>query len=255
MHRIAVIARYALLEARRARLPLWFAAVLAVILAAAFFSAELAVIEGDRVRTAFYAAGVRLAAVFLIATHVIAGISREFHDKGIDSLLALDLPRGHYILGKLAGFVALAVLLALACAAPLLFVVPLAPWTQWTVALALELAVVAAFALLCVVAFGQFLPAAAAVLAFYVLARALGAMQLIAAHPVAGAGTPSYHVMRWLADALALVMPAFDRWPQTAWLVDAPAAWGGFALALGQALAYLILLAAAAVIDFRRRNF
>ena len=255
MHRIAALARYVLIEARYARLPLLLGVALAVTLAAALFAAELAVIESDRIRTTIYAAGVRLAAVFIVAAHVIASVSREFNDKGIDTLLALDLPRGHYILGKLGGFMALAALAALVCALPLVFVAPPLAMLQWTVALALELGLVAAFALFCVIAFGQFIPAAVAVLAFYVLARTLSAIQLISAHPITGADTLSHTVMRWVVDALALVMPALDRWPQTAWLIDAPAAWDAFGLALMQASVYVVLLAGAAMVDFERRNF
>jgi len=128
-------------------------------------------------------------------------------------------------------------------------------WLQWGVALALELAVVAAFALFCVIAFAQFIPAAATVLAFYVLARALSAIRLMSAHPITGADSLSQTVMRWVVDGLALVMPALDRWPQTAWLTDAPAAWGGFALWLVQAVVYVVLLAGASMVDFQRRNF
>jgi hypothetical protein len=255
MHRIAALSRYALIEARHASLPLLLAAAVAVVLAAAFFAAELAVIEGERVRIAFYAAGVRLAAVFIVTAHVIAGICREFDDKGIDTLLALDLPRSHYILGKLGGFAALAALTALACALPLMLSVALVPWLQWSLALALELVLLAAFALFCVIAFAQFIPAALTALGFYVLARTLSAIQLMSAHPITGAGTPSQSVLRWVVDALALVMPALDRWPQTAWLIDAPATWSAFALILVQAMAYLVLLASAAMVDFQRRNF
>lgn len=255
MHRIATLAYYTLVEARHARMPLLLAAALALLLALAFFAAELAVIESARVRIAFYAAGIRLACVFIVAVHVLASVSREFDDKGIDTLLALDLPRSHYILGKLGGFVLLAGLVALACALPLLVSVPFAAWLQWSAALALELALVAAFALFCVIAFGQFIPAAALVLAFYVLARALAAIQLMSAHPIAGGDSLSQAVMRWVVDALALAMPALDRWPQTAWLIDAPAAWSTVGAALLQAVLYVVLLAAAAVVDFQRRNF
>ena len=114
---------------------------------------------------------------------------------------------------------------------------------------------VAAFSLFCVIAFGQFIPAAALVLAFYLLARSLTAIQLISAHPLTGAGTLSHEVGRWLVDALALVMPALDRWPQTAWLVDAVAPWPSFGGLLAQAALYVALLAGAAMVDFQRRNF
>ena len=255
MHQILAISRYTLLEARRTRLPLLLAVALALMLALAFFVSELAVIESARVRVSLYAAGARFAAVFIVSAHVLGSITREFNDKGIDALLALDLPRTHYILGKLGGFLALAALIAGITCLPLAFMATLPAVVQWGVALALELSVVAAFSLFCVIAFGQFIPAAALVLAFYLLARSLSAIQLISAHPISGAGTLSHEAGRWMVDALALVMPALDRWPQTAWLIDAPAPWSSFSMLLVQALVYVVLLAGAAMVDFQRRNF
>ena len=258
MHQILAlltIARYTLLEARRTRLPLLLAVALALMLALGFFVSELAVIESARLRLSVYAAGARFVAVFVVATHVLGSITREFNDKGIDALLALDLPRSHYILGKLGGFLALGAGVAVITCLPLTFMASPPAVLQWGAALVLELAVVAAFSLFCVIALGQFIPAAALVLAFYLLARSLSALQLISAHPLSGAGTLSHEMGRWMVDALALVMPALDRWPQTAWLIDAPAPWPLFALLLAQAGLYVALLAGAAMVDFQRRNF
>ena len=255
MHQIRAIARYTLLEALRTRLPLLLAVALALVLALGFFVSELAVIESQRMRVSFYAAGARFAAVFIVSAHVLGSITREFNDKGIDALLALDLPRPHYILGKLGGFFAMAAAVAAITCLPLVLQSSLPAVLQWGIALALELAVVAAFSLFCIIAFGQFIPAAALVLAFYLLARSLTAIQLISAHPLSGADTLSHTVGRWMVDGLAVVMPALDRWPQTAWLIDAPAPWQAFAVLLLQAVLYVALLAGAAMVDFQRRNF
>ncbi len=255
MRQILAIARYTLLEARRTRLPWLLGAALALLLASAFFVSELAVIESTRLQLTFYAAGARFAAVFMVAAQVLGSITREFDDKGIDALLALDLPRPHYILGKLVGFLLIALLVAAAVCVPLIVMAPPLAVLQWGVALALELSVIAAFALFCVVAFGQLIPAAALVLAFYLLARSLTALQLISAHPLSGAGTLPHEVGRWLVEALALVLPALDRWPQTAWLVDAVAPGAQFWSLLLQALLYVVLVAGAAMVDFQRRNF
>lgn len=254
-NRVMVIARYTLLEALRARLPLLLLAALALSAAGALFVSELAVIESARARLALYAAAARLAAVFIIATHVLASITREFDDKGMDVFLALDLPRAHYILGKLAGFVLIAVLIAGVVALPLWGLAAPVAVLQWVVAFALELALVAAFSLFCATALGQFNPAAALTAAFYVLARSLTALQLMSAHPLSGAGSMSQEAGRWMLEALALVMPALDRWPQTAWLLDAHAAWPAFGAWLAQGAVYLALIGAAAVVDFQRRNF
>lgn len=255
MHPIPAIARYTVLEARRARLPLLLAAALAAMLALAFFVSELAVIESHRLRLTWYAAGARFVAVFVLAAHVLGSMTREFNDKGLDTLLALDLPRTHYILGKLGGFLVIGALVAMAVCLPLVPQVHLLPLLQWAMALTLELSVVAAFALFCVIAFGQFMPAAALVLAFYLLARSLTAIQLMSAHPLSGAGTWSHDVGRFMVDALALVLPALDRWPQTAWLIDTVLPWPDFALVSLQAGLYVILLCGAAMVDFQRRNF
>ena len=102
-NRIATIARYTMLEALRTRFAVLALAIIGVTLAGSFFIREIAITESARFQTAFYAASVRFAAVFVAALYAIASVSREFQDKGLDVALALDLPRSHYVLGKLAG--------------------------------------------------------------------------------------------------------------------------------------------------------
>ena len=100
---IITIARYTLLEALRTRLPVLVFLTLLALLAASFFVETIAVTEGVRLQAGFYAAGMRLASVFIAGLYVLTSVTREFNDKGLDILLALDLPRSHYLLGKLAG--------------------------------------------------------------------------------------------------------------------------------------------------------
>ena len=98
------------------------------------------------------------------------------------------------------------------------------------------------------------MPAAGFVGGFYLLARALSAIRLISDTPIAGGETPTHQLIARLVDALALVLPALDRFTQSAWLVDGTGAWpllGGCAL---QAALYTALLGAAAMFDFYRRN-
>lgn len=254
-NRIATIARYTILEALRTRLPLLGLVVVGMLLAAGFFVREIAITESGRFHTAFYAATARCAAVFLAALYVIASVAREFQDKGVEIALALDLPRSHYIVGKLIGFVAIAAALAVTAGIPLL---PLAGWEpvgQWTASLAFELAIVVALSLFCVVTFNNLMPAASFVIASYVLARALTAMRLIGANPIADAQTLSHEVMTWLVEALAFVMPPLDAWTRTGWLVDQPAAWMSLLAISAHSVLFVVLLGAAAVFDMHRKNF
>lgn len=253
--RIAAIARYTLLEALRTRLAALVFVTLLLLLAASFFVESISVTEGARFQAGFYAASMRLAAVFIAAVYVLVSITREFNDKNLDVLLALDLPRSHYVLGKLAGFLAIAVLIAAAASLPLAWLAPGPAALQWAGSLAAELAIVVAFALFCVVTFNQLTLAASFVVAFYVLCRALTAIRLMSAHPLTGADTFSHQAIQFMVDALALVVPALDRWTQTAWLVNQPALWFTLLELAGFSALYVALLAAATMFDFYRKNF
>lgn len=252
--RIATIARYTLLEAARTRLPLLVLVALVAVLGASFFVEAISVTEGERFQTGFYAAGARLAAVFVAGIFVLVSVTRELDDKGMDVLLALDLPRSHYVLGKLAGFTAIAALIAVAAALPLAWLAG-SPALQWMLSLGLELAIVVALALFCVVTFSQLTPAASFILAFYLFARALTAIRLMGAHPLSGADQLSHQVIRFVIEGLALVVPALDAWTQTAWLVNEPAPWPLLLQLAGQSALYVAVLATAAMFDFQRKNF
>src|SRR6185503_18435270 len=103
----------------RTRLPLLVFIALLAVLGASFFIETISVTEGARLQTGFYAAGARLASVFIAGIFVLVSVTREFDDKGLDVLLALDLPRSHYVLGTLAGFLRIPALIPMAVAVPL----------------------------------------------------------------------------------------------------------------------------------------
>jgi ABC-type transport system involved in multi-copper enzyme maturation permease subunit len=254
-HRIATIARYTVLEAVRTRLPLLTLASIALLGAASFFVREIAITESVRFQTAFYAAAVRFAIVFIAALYATASIAREFQDKGLDMVLALDLPRSHYIVGKIAGLLIIAAALAILVALPLVPGVSLYALAAWCASLALEIGIVVAFSVFCAVTFNQVMPAVSVVMAFYLFARALTAMRLIGANPIAGAHTLSHEIMTWLIEGLALVVPAIDRWTRTEWLVDAASAWPQLPGIVLHSALFITIVGAAAVFDMHRKNF
>lgn len=251
---ITTIGKYTAIEAVRTRVPVMALLVLAALLGASFFIRELAVTETIRFQTGFYATAARLCAVFLVSLYVLASITREFNDKGLDVLLALDVPRAHYICGKLAGFMLTALVVAVIVSLPLWALAPTAAAWMWTASLFVELALVVALSLFCIVTFNQLLPAAGFVAAFYLLARSLTAMRLMSAHPVAGEDTLSHQVTGLFVESLAYVMPALDRWTETAWLVNAAPEAGVLLVIAVQGAIYLALLTAATLFDFHRRS-
>jgi ABC-type transport system involved in multi-copper enzyme maturation permease subunit len=251
---ITTIGKYTALEALRTRVPATALLTLLLLVCASLFVRELAVTEASRFQTAFYAAAARLCAVFLIGVYVLASMTREFNDKGLEVVLALDVPRAHYICGKLAGFIVAAMLIAAVVALPLWILATPAAASIWTASLVMELALVAALSLFCVATFSQLLPAAGFVAAFYLLARSMTSMRLMSAHPVSGQEEPSQQVMATLVEGLGYLLPSLDRWTATTWLVDAapePALLLGIVI---QGAIYLALLTAAALFDFHRRG-
>lgn len=253
MH-ITTIGKYTALEALRTRVPATALLTLALLVCASLFIRELAVSEAARFQTGFYAAAARLAAAFLTSVYILASITREFNDKGLEVVLALDVPRTHYICGKLAGFMVAAVFIALIVSLPLWVLAPANAVLSWTASLIVELALITALSLFCVVTFNQLLPAAGFVAAFYLLARSITAMRLMSAHPISGQDTLSQQVTAALVEALGYLLPSLDQWTATAWLVDAPPEPLQLAGIFLQGLVYFILLTAAALFDFHRRS-
>lgn len=253
-NRVCAIARYTLLEALRTRLPLAMAVALLAVLALSAFVRELALIQDARMQTTVYAALARVTAVFLAALHVAASMAREFNDKGLDAVLALDIPRWQYIGGRYAGYAALAILAAALCTLPLL---PLAGWSgsaAWFASLALETCIIAAVALFCVVTFAHLPSAMAFVAGFYLLCRGITGLRLIAEHPVAGGDGLLHQIAGGALTVVALLVPPLDAWTRTAWLADGPPGWDRIAFIAAEAVVYITLLITATLIDFYRRS-
>lgn len=249
----ATLARSVLLEARRGGLP-WLAAASIVLgLALAAFLSQVALTESLALQAALVAAVLRACAIFLVAAQVTSSTLREIHDKGLELMLSLPLSRATHYLGRLLGFVACGAALAVAFSLPLLLWAPPGQVVLWGLSLACEAALVAAAALFFAMTLAQFVPAIAATAGLYLLARSIGAIQAIAAGPLAEESVAT-QLARLAVDAVALLLPRLDGVTRTAWLLyEAPSA-GTYAWALAGVLAYALLLVAAGLFDFHRRS-
>ena len=237
---LATIARGTLLEARRNRLPWLLAALAAAAAGLAAFLGQLAVAEGRQLQAAMLAALLRPAAVFTVTAFVVTSMARELEEKRMEMMLALAMPRAAYLLGKLAGFCALAVAPAVLFGALLLAFSPAQGTAAWTASLLLELWVMAAFATFCAISLRHVLPALAACAAFYLLARSVGAMRAL------GGG--------WAVDAATALLPRLDLFTRTDWLLYQPPAAADLLALAAQAAACVLLLASAGLFDLYRKD-
>src|SRR5881394_1383761 len=217
----AILARLALIEARRGGLG-WLAALALILgVALAGFLSQLALTESRMLQAAVVAALLRVAAVFLVAGQVVASVRREIDDKRLELSLSLPFSRSTQYLARLGGFVALGVLLALLFGLPMLLWAPPAAVACWAISLACELALVAAAALFFAMTLAQLVPALASTIGLYLLARSVSAIQAIAAGPLA----PENFLQALAQHALSLVallLPALDRTSRTDWLLYGP---------------------------------
>lgn len=254
MSKVLAIAQYTLLEALRTRLVWLMLIILGSLVLASLFVQQLAITESTRLQTGFLAASARLAAVFIVCLHVASSMTREFNDKGVELLLALDLPRAGFFLGKLVGFCGTAAIVAGLTTVALAWHAPPASVALWGLSLTCELFLISALTLFCTLTFVQIIPAVSVVAAFYLLARSMDAIQLISGSQLLPQHEWTQRAMGWLVHGLALVLPDLARFTSTAWLVDATGNLQALAFVAAQTLVYGLLISLAGLFDLYRKN-
>lgn len=247
------LARFVLLEARRTGLPLLALVALGAGVGMAGFLSQLALTESSQLQAGILAAFFRVSVVFLTGTFVVTSMVRESSDKGLELLLSLPISRATFYVGKLAGYAATGGVLAAAFSLVMLVWCPALSVAAWFASLLLEVFLVAAVSLFFVVTLGQIVPALAAAAGTYFLGRAVAAVQAISTSPL-NEDSMLQRIAGWGIDAVALLLPSLDRATQTVWLLYGPPSPGEFLALAGSLFVYGVLVTAAGLFDFHRRN-
>jgi hypothetical protein len=222
--------------------------------AVAAFVGSTALVEKSELTTVYAATAGRFAVVVCLVLFTCFHVRRTFDSREVDLLLSRPVSRFDFVLAEVTTLVLLAGIgaalagIAVAAAGR----AEAAALGLWTLSLMIEAAIAATAALFFALMLSSGVAAALACLGFYVLARLIGPLGGIAA--AHGGSGPA----GWLADqvvlVLGLVLPRLDLMARTSWLVHGT---DGDAAALGlifaQAVLYLVVLTAAACIDFERR--
>ena len=248
------IARFVLLEARRSGLPLMLIVTVVGCTGLAMFVSQLALTESANLQSGVLAALFRVAVIFLTAAFVISSFVRESGDKGIELLLSLPISRSTYYLGKLAGFAACGGIFALVVSLALLGWSPFLPVAAWFASLVMETALMAAISLFLVVSLGHVVSALSLVAGIYLLARVMGAVQSISVSPLFEDQDTARRIASWCIDLISMLLPPLDKATQTAWLLYGPPTREEFLSLTGGLIVYGMLIAAAGLFDFHRRN-
>ena len=248
------VAFYTLLEAWRGRLPVLVAVSLGAAFAVAAIGEAMATSEALSTRILLLGAMLRAFTVLTLAFFVVTSVVREQNDRVVEMVFSQARPRSDYYFGKLAACAALAVILAGLCGLCLLVHAPMRAVAPWVVSLALELWMVAAAGLFCVLTLRHALSALLAVLAFYVLGRGIGALRRLSESPL----TASEGWTEDLADAFVAflyhVLPDLGRYASADWLVYPPDGFAQVPSLAVQAAVWVALVSGAALFDLYRRN-
>lgn len=252
---IRSIVRYTLQEALHNRIVVLLGLLLAATFLLAEFVGSVALTEHAAIQAATSGALLRVGAVLLVALFVVTTLLREQQDRTLDLVLALEAPRGRYVLGKLLAYLVLAMVVAATCALLVALYAPPVPALRWGLSLACELSLVAALGLLLSFSIGQPMAALAALGAFYLLARSMHALLLIAGEPVFARDGIAQVLIDGSLQVLAWLLPALHRFTDAGWIAYDTGGWGDLAVVATQTAVYLPLLAAAATFDLYRRDF
>jgi len=253
IRQIFTIAIYVLLEALRTR---FFAVIMIVLLMGiglTSFLGQVAIVETQAIQSSLLAAFLRLTAIYIVSLFVITSMVHEFNDRSIYLLLSLPMQRSTYFLGKFTGFFLMATITALLFGSALLSFVPYQQVGLWTLSLLCEMLIISTLSFWCVLTFHHTIQSFSVVLGFYLLARSIGAMQLMAQGPLNSQSSID-QLINLIIQLLAALLPNLDRFTQSQWLVYHTGNGSNLLEITLQTMIYVSFLIALSLFDLYRKN-
>ncbi|MDM8568837.1 hypothetical protein QUF50_04885 [Thiotrichales bacterium HSG1] len=254
MKQIITLATLVALEALRTSFFVVIVMLLLVGFGLSIFIGQTAIVETVNYQSSLLAAFLRLSAIYVISLFVITSMVHEFHNNSIYLWLSLSLQRSSYFIGKFSGFALIALLTATLFGLALLNYVPYSQVGLWSLSLFCELLIVIAVSLLCVLTFHQVVQSFSMVLGFYILARSIGAIQLMALNSLSNSQSLTDQFINGFIKLLAMLLPNLENFTQSAWLVYHTGSFNSLIEILLQTAIYVILLISMSLFDIYRKN-
>lgn len=254
LRQIRTLAIYVIQEALLTR----FFAVILILLLLGFgltaFLGQVAIIERQGIQCSLLAAFLRLSAIYVMSLFVITSMVREFNGHMLFLWLSLPMRRSTYFLGKLVGFILVFSCVALIFSSALLVYAPYEQVILWGISLWCELLIVTCVSFFCVLTMHQMLQAFSTVVGFYIVARSIEAIQLMAQSPLNSSDLWQDKLIDGLIQLLAMLLPNLERFTQTGWLVYHSGGFNDLLMVAGQTVIYVILLIMMSLFDLYRKN-
>ena len=252
---ILTISKFTLIESLRNRLLLLSFLVIGISFGLVEFIGDLAITEHRVTQVAILAAFLRMSAVLIVTLFVVSSSVRELHDKTLEMILAMPIHRASYYLGKLIGYLHIALLVSIIFGALLMFYASPDQVAIWVVSLFLELVLVVALSLVMLFTFNQVPSALTGVLIIYGASRIATSIFLMSKFPIIAHTSMSQKFMDGFIELLTWLLPDLHRFTQTEWLAYNTAEWHMLLPLFTQTAIYLVFLSFIALFDFYRKNF
>ncbi|OUD15368.1 hypothetical protein [Thioflexithrix psekupsensis] len=253
---ILSFSHYTLLEAWHTRTPALLFAVLGLAYFLTVFLSHITLTETQAMQVALSAAFLRLTGIYLLCLFVISSMVREQQQTTVLLWFSLPVARWQYLLGRWLGYAGLAAIMVIFLAVFLLAFAPIKGVLFWALSLWFELLILLSISLLCVLTLPHTVLAFSAVAAFYLLARSIHTIELMATGILPN--ITQTVVDQWIAgfiQVLALLLPDLARFTKTDWLLDNTFAFDELSLLFLQTLIYLAVILSAALFDLYRKNW
>lgn len=256
-----VLIKYILMAAVRDRV-MWGIFAMSVIgICLSIFSGSAAIVEQGQFILAYMAGGLRIIALLGLALFTIFFVRRSFDARDIEFLLTRPISRLSFIFSHI---IALSILSVVAGIFISLIVSALAIHygTQssvllWCLGLTFEFMIVVNVAFFFAMVLSSPVTAGMATFGFYILARLMGQLlAIIQKTPVPE--TFHDHVfnsLSYVVGAISIIIPRLDLLTQTSWLIYGGGVLSDWVFVVTQGAVFLSLVAVAAWIDLRRRQF
>ncbi len=252
---IKTISKFTIIESLRNRL-LWLSLlVVGISFGLIEFIGELAITEHRTTQAAILAAFLRLSAVVVVTMYVVSSAVRELQDKTLEMILAMRVRRSSYYLGKLVGFIQVAVIIAVIFSSLLLLYASTEQVIMWGLSLIMELVLVVALGLVMLFTFNQIPSALTGVFVIYAASRTATSIYLMSKYPIIYHTTTAQKFMDGFVEALTWVLPDLHHFTRTEWLVYNTGEWSLLVPVLVQTGIFLAVLSSIALFDFYRKNF
>jgi len=249
--------RYVLLTATRDRL---FFGLLIGVLAAAYISSVLgstAMLEPEQMTLSFTAASARIIIMVGIIVFIGFHMRNAFDAKEIDVLLSRPISRTSLVLSYWLGFATVATCLVVPTVILIYFVKVLntTGYFLWAISLLLESWLVVSIALFASLTIRSGVGTVLASLAIYTLSRMMGFFVSTTKSGVLFQQEEANIASIWLVKIISTIVPRLDFFAHSNWLIYGAKSYDDLFLFLMQGGIFIPLLIAAAVIDFKRKQF